>query len=306
MKKTNFRKKALGQKVREQKHPEQKSCEIGGLKKKAEKNRRILKTAAAGKKGTEAGHRGSGRIDYHSYDFSTRETFRVTAVYAVLSGVIVWLFYSRPAVLITAIPIYPFYLKLIRKQRAEARRKQIGFDFRSALNSLSVSLRAGRSVENAFIDAASELKVTIGEESCVTKEFGWIARQIRLSVPIELLLSDFAGRSGVEDIENFTAVFTAAKRMGGDMAGILRSAAESIEGRIEVEREIEMTLAAKRMEQRVMTAMPCGIIVYMRLASPGFLDLMYTSALGALVMTGCLAAYAGAVYWSARIVDIEV
>ena len=75
---------------------------------------------------------------------------------------------------------------------------------------------------------------------------------------------------------------------------------------VDVGREIETALAAKRMEQTIMTAMPCGILLYMRLASPGFLDLMYTTALGIAIMTACLGAYAAAVLWSRKIVHIEV
>ena len=253
---------------------------------------------------------GSGRelvkTDYHTYIFTRKEYAQAVLIYAALACTIVWLFYRRWIVLLAAVPLYPLYIKYVRKSKAEARRKQLSFDFRVALNSLTVSLRAGRSVENAFPDAARDLTNTIGENQDITKEFCWIAQQIRVSVPMEEVLLDFAGRSGVEDIENFAAVFTIAKRMGGNMAAILKSAAESIGGKIDVEREIESTLAAKKMEQKIMTAMPCGIILYMTLASPGFLDVMYSSLFGTCVMSCCLLAYAAAVWWSGKIVAIEV
>ena len=140
----------------------------------------------------------------------------------------------------------------------------------------------------------------------MTKEMLFISQQSRLSVPVEDLISDFGMRSGCEDIRNFAAVFSAAKRLGGNMPAIIRSAADSIGGKIDVSREIETTLAAKQMEQKIMMGMPCGIILYMRLASPGFLDMMYTTFLGALIMTACLAGYGVAVLWSNMIVKIEV
>lgn len=73
-----------------------------------------------------------------------------------------------------------------------------------------------------------------------------------------------------------------------------------------MEREIETSLAAKKYEQRIMSVMPCGIILYMELASPGFLDVMYTTMFGLLAMTGCLLIYLGAIYWGTKIVDIQV
>ena len=41
--------------------------------------------------------------------------------------------------------------------------------------------------------------------------------------------------------------------------------------KIDVKKEIETTLAAKKAEQMVMSLMPAGIIIYLKLTSPGFL-----------------------------------
>ena len=73
-----------------------------------------------------------------------------------------------------------------------------------------------------------------------------------------------------------------------------------------VKKEIEATLAAKKSEQMIMSLMPAGIILYLQLASPGFLDILYGNPFGICAMTVCLAVY-GAAYWMGkRIVEIEV
>ena len=133
-----------------------------------------------------------------------------------------------------------------------------------------------------------------------------MVRQIRMSAAPEQLLSDLAGRSGSEEIEDFAAVFGAARRSGGNMAAIIRNAAENIEGRIDVETEIEASLASKKLEQRIMSAMPAAMIFYMRVSSPGFLDVLYGNPAGVLMMTVLLAAYAASVLWGMHIVNIEV
>ena len=140
----------------------------------------------------------------------------------------------------------------------------------------------------------------------MTRELMWINAQVRLSVPVEKLLVDFGRRSGSEDIENFAAVFAAAKRMGGNTANIVRETANTISSKIDVEREIETSIAAKKYEQKIMSVMPAFIILYMQLTSPDFLTVMYTSFFGRLAMTACLAVYSGALLWSAKIVDIRV
>lgn len=160
-------------------------------------------------------------------------------------------------------------------------------------------------MENAFAEVCRDLDRICGPDADLTKEFRHMLREMRLMVPMEKLLCDFAGRAGEEDLISFAAVFSEARRLGGDMPSIVRETAVTIERKIDVEQEIETSLTAKKMEQKIMSVMPAGIIAYMRLASPGFLDILYSSWAGALVMTGCLAGYAGAVLWAERIVDIR-
>lgn len=249
---------------------------------------------------------GSPMPDYRFYHLSAKETVTAGAIYVGIASVLVFLFYDRLYLLIPLLPgIIPF-LRFYASGKAGARRSKLTYEFRDALDSLAVSLKAGYSVENAFPAAARDLGAILGPDADMARELRYIALQSRLSVPIENLLLDFARRSGSEDIRNFAAVFAAAKRMGGNMPAIIRSAADSIGGKIDVSREIDASLAAKKMEQTIMTAMPCGILGYMRFSSPGFLDVLYRTAFGAVIMTACLAGYAVSVWWSHRIVSIHV
>ena len=76
--------------------------------------------------------------------------------------------------------------------------------------------------------------------------------------------------------------------------------------RIDVKKEIEATLAAKKSEQLIMSLMPVGIIFYLNLTSPGFLDVLYGNPFGICAMSVCLAIYSGACWMGRKSVDIEV
>ena len=143
--------------------------------------------------------------------------------------------------------------------------------------------------------------------SDILDEFRYIESQIRLSVPVEELFIDLGKRSGVEDIENFAAVFYAAKRTGGDMTKVIQKVARMLGDKIEVKKEIEATLAAKKSEQMIMSIMPAGIICYLKLTSPGFMDvLLIGNFLEFVQLTVCMEFY-GFSYWlGVKIVDIEV
>ena len=60
---------------------------------------------------------------------------------------------------------------------------------------------------------------------------------------------------------------------------------------MEIRQEIKTLITAKQMEFRVMTVVPFGIILYMRLAFSEFMDLLYGNALGVSVMSICIGLY---------------
>ena len=65
-------------------------------------------------------------------------------------------------------------------------------------------------------------------------------------------------------------------------------------------------LSARRMEQKVMNAVPFGILLYISVTSRGFFDVLYGNLPGILIMTTCLSIYVGSVLLSEKIVNIEV
>lgn len=90
------------------------------------------------------------------------------------------------------------------------------------------------------------------------------------------------------------------------MIAIIRNSISQIRDRMEVQREIETILTAKKYEFKVMTMIPFGIIGYMRFSFPEFMKMLYGNAVGVGVMSVCLAIYLGACYLGERIIDIEV
>lgn len=65
-------------------------------------------------------------------------------------------------------------------------------------------------------------------------------------------------------------------------------------------------IASKKFEQNIMALMPAGIILYMRICSPDFLNGLYGNMLGIAIMTVCLGIYLGAYQLGRKIVTIEV
>ena len=92
----------------------------------------------------------------------------------------------------------------------------------------------------------------------------------------------------------------------GEIVSIIAHTADTIGDKIHIEDEIRTMTAAKRFEQKIMNAIPIGIVLYIEFTSPGFFDSMYASIGGRAIMTACMAVYIAAIYLSGKILDIEI
>jgi Flp pilus assembly protein TadB len=188
------------------------------------------------------------------------------------------------------------------------RKKEMEFQvqFKEAIQAVSAALNTGYSVENAFREAQKELKLIYPETARISKELLFIIRQLRIHVPMEQILEELGMRVQIEDVRNFVTVFAAAKKNGGNMIAIIQDTVRQIGDKIDVKREIDTILAAKRYEFRVMSAIPYAIIGYMSFSFPEFMDSLYGNIFGIGVMTVCLGIYMGAYYLGVRMIRIEV
>ena len=126
---------------------------------------------------------------------------------------------------------------------------------------------------------------------------------LEMNVSLEELLSDFALRSGLEDVGSFCQVFLFAKRSGGDFIGIIHATANRISRKVDLQREIITDLAARRLESRVMNMVPMFMLLYLNLTSPGYFDLLYGNLSGVIIMSLCLLFYLLAYVWSERMLQ---
>ena len=244
--------------------------------------------------------------NYAEYHFSKTEILKYLIQSILLCGIMDYLFIRTGRLMLLdsscCCPVYE-----TEKVRIDQRTKRkLNYQFKDALNALSVAVQAGYSVENAVAACSRDLERLYPKETDIVKEFHYIETQLRVSVPVEELLLSLGDRSGIEDVENFAAVFYTAKRTGGDMNRIIQTSARMLGDKIDVRKEIETTLAAKKAEQMIMSLMPAGIILYLKLTSPGFLSVLYGNLFGMCAMTLCLGIYVLSYWLGRRIVDIEV
>ena len=278
----------------------------------AEGTSRKRKTAWAGRTGGSDKISGTkrlrrtGRTDYRVYTFSPVELLKYGCVGMLLGVCVVWLCYHSLFAAPVAVPVMIVYVLAKKKQKREERQRLLNYHFRDFLSSLHTNLLAGYSLENGVRMSASDLEKLYGRRDPLAAELKDITGQMRFGKPVEQLFLELGTRSGVEDIMNFSEVLVIAKRTGGDMSHILESTWRNICEKIDTRQEIDTVTASRRYEQSIMSFMPAGIILYMRVTFEGFSDKIYGNPAGAVLMTFCLILYAGAFAAGRKMCRIEV
>lgn len=206
-------------------------------------------------------------------------------------------------ILIPLVIIFPFFLK---KELAKKRRNMLLIEFREMINILMSYLDAGYSIDNSFVATKKDIDKLYKGESLIGNELSYICKYIAINKPIEIPLKEFAYRSGNDDIVDFSETFILAKKSGGTLHKIINNTIKTIRDKIQISMDIQAKTSQKRFEQNIMNVIPFLIILYLNLTSKGFLDPMYTTIVGRIIMTLLLILYIIAFKLAEHILNIEV
>lgn len=200
-----------------------------------------------------------------------------------------------------------FYPKYKTRELIKKRKSELNLQFRDALYSLSTALNAGISLENSFRVALKDLRVIYhDEDTYILKELLLICRRLEINNSIELCLTDLAERSGLEDIHNFAETIVICKRCGGSLVEVIKNSSGIIREKIDICHEIELSLTKQKFEQKVLNIMPIIFIGLMKFGGSGYMDPLYSSVKGYLIMAAALIIIAGSWAVSQKILDIRV
>lgn len=248
-----------------------------------------------------------GLTDYDVYEMSVRERIAYILAAAAVVFAVGLIFYQNPifaGILALASLRFP---KIRTAQIIRARKRALSMQFKDMLYALSSSMSAGRSLESAFRDALRDLEILYPDpQTPIMQETGYIIRCIEMNMPVEDALSRFAARAHIEDIENFADVIRVCRRSGGNLIEVIRSSSQMISDKIETKNEIETAITAKKFESRILTCTPIVMVAVLSAASPEYMEPVFHTALGAIVMTVAVVMFVAAFFIGEKIMQIEV
>ena len=224
----------------------------------------------------------------------------------VLLAFVAFLFYDSLLGMIPLLPVGIYMERCITEGIRKKRREKLGMEFKEFLENLSGNLYAGVSLENSFIRGYEALSALFGEKSILVGELSKGVKKLKVNIPIERVLMDLSEATENEEVTSFAVLVGLAKRSGGNLLHIIRQAVGHISDGIRVREEINVLIASKKLEQRIMCLMPFGILIYMKLSSPGFFDVLYHNMFGSVFMSICLCLILAAYAMGSRITDISI
>lgn len=240
------------------------------------------------------------------YKLTIYEKIRLILMDIAIIGIFAYLFYESFIAFFILLPgIFILYKRQI-KVKQEDRKNKIRCEFKDVCIAMSSNLAAGYSLENSLKNSVAELDDMTNEKSYIGDELKKIINKVSIGKPVETAFYEFAEITDIEEILVFSEILSLAKRSSGNIIGVMKKTTEGICEKIEQKRQIEMIFASKKYEQRIMSVVPFFIIIYVKISSPGLLNIMYMTLIGRVVMSVCLIIFVAALMLSEKIMEIKV
>lgn len=249
----------------------------------------------------------NGLVNYNTYIMSKKEKLQWSLIGMAVVFVAGYIFYQSLIWSLVFSLIGLKFVEIKRKDIISKRKQKLLMQFKEALYVISTSLSAGRSVENAFIDAKQDLQkiFDFGKENYIIDELTYISRRIQMNQTIEEALEDFADRSGLEDIRTFANVFIACKSTGGNLKSVTEMTSRIIGEKITTKQDIATLISGKKIEANMLAFIPFGIVLFLKISAPDFIASLYTLQ-GRMLATVALLVIGISVLWGRKIMNIEV
>ncbi|WP_424767136.1 type II secretion system F family protein [Paenibacillus sp. sgz302251] len=231
-----------------------------------------------------------GRLltNYGQFHLSRKQFVLSAMIAAIVIFAAVYLFYHSIVFACLAAMLAMIAPRFRREKLLIMRKERLKLQFKEALFSLTSSLAAGRSLENAFLSTLDDLALLYPDSRTeLSLEFQIIRFRLDNAEPLEYALRNFADRAQIDEITQFVDVLAACKRSGGDLLEVMKRTSVIIGEKLEIEQEISVMLAQKRFEGRIMMAVPFVFLAFLGLAAPDYMAPLY-GGVGYLLLTGAL------------------
>jgi tight adherence protein B len=212
----------------------------------------------------------------------------------IVPGVTAWIVGAVSAVVAYNGPM--FWLNRKRKARVAKLNSQLP----EALTIISNALKAGFGLLQAMDNAAEQLSHPI------STELGRTIHEMNIGSSAEEALVALSERSGSYDLDIVVTAILVQRTVGGNLGEILDNVADTMRERIRIRGEIKTLTAQQKLTGLVIGFIPIGVGVLFQIMSPGYIEPLFTTFVGRLMIGVAVVLEVIGVMVIQRILDIEV
>jgi tight adherence protein B len=168
------------------------------------------------------------------------------------------------------------------------------------LTLIATSLRAGYSLLQAVEAVAAEAP------NPTSREFGRAIAEARLGRPVVQALEGITQRTQSKDFEWAVMAIEIQREVGGNLAEVLQTVADTMLARNRLRGEIRALTAEGRISAWVLALLPFLMALFLWTTNRPYLEVLFTNRLGVIALIAGAVLMIGGIFWLRRIVDIEV
>ena len=188
------------------------------------------------------------------------------------------------------------YLRRKRKKRLKA----FGMGLADTLQLMSGSLSAGLSLAQSIDTIVRE-----GGEP-IRSEFRRVVVESRLGVALEDSLDGVATRMESRDFGWVVMAIKIQREVGGNLAELLLTVAATLREREYLRRHVHALSAEGRLSCYVLGGMPPGFLAYLALSKPDYVQPMFTTPVGWVLMVGMSMLLGVGIVWMSKVSKVDV
>ena len=221
-------------------------------------------------------------------------------VAAILIGVLGGLLFGAVAggivVLVLALAIPPGIVVFL----AYKRRAEFQSQLPDLLSLLASTLRSGYSLMQGVEAAAQEVIEP------TKRELQRVVTEARLGMPLEEALHNVSSRMNSRDFEWTVMAIAIQREVGGNLAELLDTVADTMRARDRLRRDIQSLTAEGRVSAIVLGVLPVAIGFMIYALNPDYIEGLFEETVGWIMVLGAAGLMLGGFFWMYKIIDIEV
>jgi tight adherence protein B len=227
--------------------------------------------------------------------------FRLIQVACLVVGGVIGLlrFGIGPQFLVMALLAWLAPLVFVRLRQGR-RLAQLNAQLADTLSLLSSGLKAGYSFPQAIDNVAKHANPPISEE------FGRVVREMTIGRTPEQALVNMGRRAPSEEVDLVISAVVISTQVGGNLARIIDSIANTIRDRVRVKGQISALTAQAKASGTIITLIPFALAAFLYLLPGDYFKPMLTNQIGLVLIGLCLVSIAIGNYFIRRIANVEV